>query len=103
MGDLMRGLLAAATRLPLRVLAGTLVFALALAAAGCSAEAEPPPAADPPRSSPPSSAPATTQQASKPPAGTSVHFTAAGDFGANGHTEAVLAETARLRPDLSLA
>jgi 3',5'-cyclic AMP phosphodiesterase CpdA len=98
----MRGLLAATTRLPLRVLAGTLVLALALATAGCSAEAEPPPAADPPRSSPPSSAPATTQ-ASKPPAGTSVHFTAAGDFGANGHTEAVLAETARLRPDLSLA
>lgn len=114
----MRGLLAA-TRLPLRVLAGALALSLGLAAAGCSAEAEPPPAADPPRSSPPGSphgspagvppapvppsAPATTQRAAQPATGTSVHFTAAGDFGGNSNTEAVLAEMARLRPDLSLA
>jgi hypothetical protein len=99
--------------MPWRVLAGTVVLALGLSTAGCSARAEPPPAADPPLSSPPAPsagappaplppAPATTH-ASKPPAGPSVHFTAAGDFGANGNAQAVLAETARLHPDLSLA
>ncbi|MCG2624382.1 metallophosphoesterase [Arthrobacter sp. I2-34] len=70
------------------------VLAGALVLSGCSPPTELPQAG----TSIPSAAPAT-----KPADGTSVHFTAAGDFGANEHTKAVLAETARLQPDLSLA
>ncbi|MFD1211130.1 metallophosphoesterase [Arthrobacter sp. GCM10027362] len=60
-----------------------------------SATASPAPAPSAPASSGPPS--------SQAPAESSVHFTAAGDFAATAQTKAVLAETARLRPDLSLA
>ncbi|NKX49706.1 phosphohydrolase [Arthrobacter deserti] len=73
---------------------------------GCAAPRAPaaPDGTPPPTSAAAPSAPASSAAADPgSPKAASVHFTAAGDFSASPEAAAVLAATARLRPDLGLA